>query len=313
MMATLFLLVGYTAVGKTELSLRLAEALDAEILSCDSVQVYRGMDIGSAKVSKLDRSRINHHGIDLVDVCDQFNIQRYIDYASRVTEAVIRKGKNLLIVGGSGFYLKSFYGPILDDVVISDELKAQVQSLYDNCGLVGLVNRIRELSGDSLAGLDLKNPRRVIKALERCLATGTTLEQNIARSEHWPWAFSNYKRATVLLKRNSGHELVRNRVIKMIEDGLVDEVKHLIKVGIENNRSAANAIGYRETISFIKNGCIDCENLINDIVKNTNNLVKKQRTWFKKQIPIDLEVCLDDYYVDESFDLVYMFFKKSVI
>jgi tRNA dimethylallyltransferase len=148
-MIRLFLLTGYTAVGKTELSLKLAEALDAEILSCDSVQVYRGMDIGSAKLPKVDR-HIPHHGIDVADIWDQFDVQRYVDYALEVIEAVMKRGKNLIIVGGSGFYLKSFYGPVVDTVVIPDDVKHNVQKLYGDFGLDGLVEKINELSGGAM-------------------------------------------------------------------------------------------------------------------------------------------------------------------
>jgi tRNA dimethylallyltransferase len=313
MMARLFLLTGYTAVGKTELSLKLAEALNAEILSCDSVQVYRGMDIGSAKVSEADRRRIKHHGIDVADVCDQFDIQQYINYALEVTKDVTKRGKNLLIVGGSGFYLKSFYQPVVDDIAISDDIKAEVQLLYNDFGLNGLVKKINQLSGEALNNLDLKNPRRVARALERCIATGMTVEQNVARFMSQSCPFSDYKKTVVLLTRNNMHDLLRIRVVKMIENGLIDEVKSLMKSGIENNKTPSGAIGYREVISFIKNDEKNLENLIYNIVKNTNSLVKKQRIWFRKQIKSDLEICLDDYSVDESFDLMYMLFKCNLV
>jgi tRNA dimethylallyltransferase len=312
-MVGLFLLTGYTAVGKTELWLKLAEVLDAEILSCDSVQIYRGMDIGSAKVSEADRRRIKHHGIDMADVGDQFDVQRYMDYALAVIEAVMQRGKNLLIVGGSGFYLKSFYGPVVDGMVIPDDVRSQVRRIQSDFGLDGLVKKINELSGDALGGLDMKNPRRVARALERCLVTGMTVEQNIAAFMAQSCPFSGYDKTTVLLRRNHMHDRVRARVVKMIEAGLIDEVRCLMERGIENNKSAAGAIGYRETISFIKSNSDDLEELIEAIVKNTNGLIRKQRTWFRRQIPVNLDVCLDDYSIDESFDLIHMFIRDDFL
>ncbi|MDR0351754.1 MAG: tRNA (adenosine(37)-N6)-dimethylallyltransferase MiaA [Puniceicoccales bacterium] len=312
-MARLLLLTGYTAVGKTELSLKLAEALNAEILSCDSVQIYRCMDIGSAKPSKADCQRIKHHGIDMVDIHDKFDIQQYVDYALGVMADVAGRGKNLLIVGGSGFYLKSFYYPVMDDVAIPEDVRAKVQMLYHDFGLDGLVRKINELSGDALGNLDMKNPRRIARALERCLVTGRTVEENVAGFMSKSCPFSNHRKITVLLTRNCMGDRVRARIIKMIEDGLIDEVKHLMEIGIESNRSAARAIGYGETIAFIKSGSGDLDRLIDSMVRNTHRLIRKQRTWFKRQIPVDLEICLDDYSIDESFDLIHMFLIQNYI
>lgn len=297
---TLYVLTGPTAVGKTEYSLRWAEQNNAEILSCDSTLFYQGMDLGTAKPSRDELERVPHHGIDLVPVSQQYSIAEYLNYSQGVIQDVFSRGKRLLITGGSGFYLKSFFEPVVDDVNISDSVHYEVVALDEQGGLHSMVKRLLELNPEGVGELDLQNPRRVARALERCLATGKSVVElrNAFASQKTP--FDHYSKRLTLLTRppEALEKRIRLRARGMIYIGLIDEVKRLLDEGILNNPSAASAIGYKETIQWLRLGKTDRSSLEAAIVRNTLKLVKKQRTWFNTQIRPDQIIDLEEQEVD---------------
>jgi len=292
----LYLLTGPTGVGKTALALQWAEANNAEILSCDSLLFYQGMDIGTAKPSREEQMRVLHHGIDVCPVDQQFNIKSYIHLAREVVSSVQRRGKKLLIVGGSGFYLKAFLAPVVDDIAVSDALNKEVLELYEQSGLEGLMVELLKLNPKGVGDLDVLNPRRVIKALVRCRASGKDLLELKASFEEQKSPFADYEKKVCILDRCSEalKERIRRRVFEMIELGLIDEVQSLIPQGIEKNPSAANAIGYHETIDWHKKGMSSEADLAEVIILNTNKLVAKQRKWFRTQIKSAQYINLDE-------------------
>ncbi len=296
----IYLLTGPTAVGKTELALAWAEANEAEILSCDSLLVYRRMTIGTARPSQEALRRVRHHGVDLSPVNKQFSVKEYLKISRAVVEEVSQRGKKLLVVGGSGFYLKAFFAPVVDDLKIPDHIHCEVVQLYEQKGLNGLVERLSELNPAGTGKLDLLNPRRVVRALERCLASGKTLAVLHAQFESQPRPFDTYKKRLCLLTRdrNSLRKRVESRTKKMLAGGLVEEVRGLIGAGILDNLSAASAIGYRETLAYLE-GKEDFKNLEAMIIKHTMALIRKQETWFRWQIPIDRVVDLDAFKLGE--------------
>ena len=154
-------LTGPTAVGKTEAALRWAEQNDAEIISCDSVCVYRGMDIGSAKPTADERRRVRHHGLDLVDPSERYSVSQYVDMARAAIAGAHARGKRVLVTGGSGFYLAAFFGPVTDELEIPPAITDEVRTLHRQ-GLASLLLRLRELEGPKLPDwLDVQNPIRV--------------------------------------------------------------------------------------------------------------------------------------------------------
>jgi tRNA dimethylallyltransferase len=297
---TLYILTGPTAVGKTEFSLRWAEKNNAEILSCDSTLFYKGMDLGTAKPTGEELARVPHHGIDLVPVSQQYSIASYLAYAQDVVNDVFSRGKRLLITGGSGFYLKSFFEPVVDDVNISEAIHYEVVSLDEQGGLPCMVARLLELNPDGVGELDLKNPRRVVRALERCLSTGKTVLElrNAFASQQTP--FDAHPKQLTLLTRPIEilEKRIRLRARGMIYIGLIDEVKKLLDEGLLANPSAASAIGYRETIQWLRLGRSNRSMLEAAIVRNTLKLVKKQRTWFNTQIRPDQIIDLEEQEVE---------------
>ena len=292
----LHIITGPTAVGKTEYALSYAEQHGAEIVSCDASLFYRGMDIGTAKPSRAELARVPHHMIDLCAVDEPYDIVAFDCAARAAVEGIHARGKAVVVTGGSGFYLKSFFAPVIDSVEVPDALRAEVAELYANAGLAGLLQALRDCNPDGLGRLDVQNPRRVLRALERCRASGQSLLSLQAEFAARPEPYGGFTKKLILLEREP--EQLRARVAlraeQMLEQGLIEEVAALQSQGIERNPSAAAAIGYRETLAFLR-GELEREQLLAQIIQNTNQLVKKQRTWFRTQIrEPDLRVVMED-------------------
>ena len=282
----LHVLTGCTAVGKTEWALRWAEANGAEIISCDSLLFYRGMDLGTAKPTPAERARVAHHLIDIRDIGEPMNVALYASMAREAAEDIAGRGRAVLVAGGSGFYLKSFFAPIADGLKVPAEVRARVAAIQGSGGLPGLLGELRRLNPGGLEGLDTANPRRVAGALGRCLASGRTLAEISSEFARALPPFPGWEVRLTRLDR-AGPELdlrIAARVDGMLRAGLVDEVGRLLCAGLRSNPSAARAIGYRETVDVIE-GRAPMEGLAAAIVRDTRALVKKQRTWFRTQLP----------------------------
>jgi tRNA dimethylallyltransferase len=299
---TIYFLVGPTAVGKTALSLAAAETLGAEILSADSLCFYRGMDLGTAKPTASERAQVPHHGIDLVEPSEQFSVEAYARLAEGVVADCAARGKHVLVVGGSGFYVKSFFAPMSDGVEVSPEVAAEVARLEAGGGLGAMLAALAPFDRDEAAALDRRNPRRVAKALERCLQTGRPLRELQDAFAALPAPYAAHRKQVCLLQRPA-EELrsrVRRRVAQMLAEGLIDEVKGLREAGIEANPSAAGAIGYRETLAYLR-GELGREELAETIAVHTDQLIRKQRIWFRRQIPVHITVNPSHATVEEAF------------
>jgi len=286
MTQTLHVLTGPTAVGKTELALRWAEANNAEIVSCDALLFYRGMDIGTAKPTAAERTRVPHHLIDLCEVNERMDVTYYVTKAQAAVAEIAGRGRRILVAGGSGFYLKAFFAPVADAVAVSAELRADIEAKLVAEGLPALVAELERLNPGGLGGLDAENPRRVTRALERCRASGRTLADMACEFARQPGPFADWAVRCTRLDRapEELNQRIARRVDAMLADGLVDEVRRLRAAGLEGNLSAARAIGYRETLAMLDGQLAETE-LAAEIAKNTRGLVKKQRTWFRSQMP----------------------------
>lgn len=276
-------LTGCTAVGKTDWALRWAEARGAEIVSCDSLLFYRGMDIGTAKPALAERARVPHHLIDIIGLTERMDIAHYVTRAKKAVEEITDRGRPVLVTGGSGFYLKAFFAPVADDVAVPAEIRAAVAELAPGAA----VEELRRMNPAGLGTLDTANPRRVSRALERCRASGRSLAQLTAEFMNQPAPFAGWETRLTVLDRPLAEleQRIQARVEGMMGAGLVDEVQRLLAAGLKANPSAAGAIGYRETIDVIE-GRQPETGLAAEIVRNTRALVKKQRTWFRTQLPV---------------------------
>ncbi len=294
----LHVLTGPTAVGKTEWALRWAEANDAEIVSCDSLLFYRGMDLGTAKPTAAERARVPHHLIDLCDVTERMDVTGYVIAAQRAVEEIAGRGRAILVTGGSGFYLKSFFAPIADDVTVSEKLRAEVARLSRE----DAVAKLHALNAAGLGALDIANPRRVTRALERCLASGRTLAELAADFARQPPPFAGWRLNLTRLDRTPAEleKRIEARVAAMLRGALIEEVRRLRAAGLERNPSAAKAIGYREVLALFDGQLAESE-LAAAIAQNTRALVKKQRTWFRTQLPAHRVIAADE--LREAADL----------
>lgn len=284
--STLYIITGFTAVGKTRLSLDWAKANDAEIISCDSLLFYRGMDIGTAKPTALEMAEVPHHMIDVVPPSTQYSIREYLESVKRLVAEVHGRGNKVLVVGGSGFYLNAFLAPVVDHLSLDPAEEARITNQFERQALEASVEELRRLNPEGLGDLDVQNPRRVLKAWLRCVAAGKPLKEVLKDFEEMPGAFDHFDRRIVVLSRPRQilEERVRLRVDRMIADGLVEEVRALLEQGLLDNPSGSSAIGYRETIAYIR-GELSEDELAEKIALNTRRLLKKQRTWFKKHLP----------------------------
>ncbi|HLP08417.1 MAG TPA: tRNA (adenosine(37)-N6)-dimethylallyltransferase MiaA [Opitutaceae bacterium] len=279
-------LTGATASGKTARALDWAEWHGAEIVSCDSLLFYRGMDIGTAKPTRAELARVPHHLVDIVEPCERYDVQRYVAEARAAVDEIAARGRPVLVVGGSGFYLRSFFAPMSDGIEVDPTLRAQLEARLKDDGIESLVAELHALNPAGLGALDLQNPRRVVRALERCRASGRALAELAAEFAAKPSAFTDFDVRLARLECEPA-ELERRiaaRVQAMLAAGLVDEVRRLDAAGLRENPSAARAIGYREVLDVL-DGKLRADELEAAIVRNTRALVKKQRTWFRSQLP----------------------------
>jgi tRNA dimethylallyltransferase len=278
----LHVLTGPTAVGKTEWALRWAKRHGAEIVSCDSLLFYRGMEIGTAKPTRLERARVPHHLIDICSITERMDVTQYVTRAKAAVEEIRTRGRAVLVTGGSGFYLKSFFAAVADEVAVPETIRKSVAER----SLADALAELRRLNPSGLGALDVANPRRVARALERCLASGKPLLELAEAFARRPSPFGEYDVRLTRLDR-SPDALARRideRVQAMLRNGLVEEVRRLRAEGLEQNPSAMRAIGYREVLALL-DGQLAETALAEEIAKNTRALAKKQRTWFRTQLP----------------------------
>lgn len=282
-----YALTGPTAVGKTAWALRWAERCGAEILSCDSLLFYRGMDIGTAKPTAAERARVPHHLIDICDVAERMDIVDYVRRAQRALGEMLARGRPVLITGGSGFYLKAFFSAVADDVSVAAPVREELGQLP----LAQALARLRLLNPAGLGALDVANPRRVARALERCVASGRPLLELQAEFARRPSPFADYQIELTRLHREPAD--LENRLVArgqaMIAAGLVGEVRGLLPRGLAGNLSAAKAIGYREVLALFAGEIAEAD-LGPLIIRHTRGLVKKQLTWFRTQLPAHRQI-----------------------
>lgn len=283
---SLYILTGPTASGKTQMALEWAEQEGAEIISCDAFLVYRGMDIGTAKPTPEELLRVPHHLVNCLLLSESFTVQDYIDRVQALIPEIINRGKKVLIVGGSAFYLKSFFAPVTDSLVPSLALRQAIQERLAMNGLEGLLQELSTLNPQGLGSLDVANPRRVSRALERCILSGKSLLELHEAFAKAPGSFASFNKKLRILSPSP--ETLKPRIVHRVEgmfaNGLIDEVKHLARRGLLDNPTASQAIGYREVLSWMQAGepREGYSSLKESIIRNTCRLAKKQNTWLRQ-------------------------------
>jgi tRNA dimethylallyltransferase len=224
--------------------------------------------------------------IDICAVTEPMDVARYAVLARRAAADIAARGRAVLVVGGSGFYLRSFFAPVADAVVVPPEVRARVAAQLAAEGARALAAELRRLNPQGLGTLDLNNPRRLAAALGRCLASGRTLAELAAEFAAAPAPFAGWQVRLARLDRSPPELRARiaARAEAMLRAGLVEEVRGLLAAGLTANPSAARAIGYRETLEVLAGRAPEA-GLAAAIARDTRALVKKQRTWFRTQLP----------------------------
>ncbi|WP_214775329.1 tRNA (adenosine(37)-N6)-dimethylallyltransferase MiaA [Exiguobacterium sp. s37] len=286
-------IVGPTAVGKTKTGIELAKALDGEIVSGDSVQVYRGMDIGSAKVTKEEAEGIPHHLIDICDPDDAMSVAMFQQLARAAIDDIYARGKLPIIVGGTGLYIRSIlYDYEFVERPVDEALREELERLAEVEGREALHQRLVQLDPERAATIHPNNVRRVVRALEVAMQ-GDTQTTDSAPSEHY-----DYRLFVLHADREILYDRINQRVDAMMEAGLVEEVERLLAQGYRDTQ-AMRAIGYKEMIPFI-DGNISKEKATDLLKQHTRQFAKRQLTWFRHQF--------DGIWVDmgrKSFELSY--------
>jgi tRNA dimethylallyltransferase len=271
-------LVGPTASGKTMISLILAQLLKGEIVSADSRQVYRHMDIGTAKPSREDRARIEHHCIDIRDPSEDFSAGEFAMVAQTAIREIRRRGRLPIVVGGSGLYLRSavdglFAGPHKDP-----ETRIQLEDRLARNGIDDLLDELRRVDPKTASKIDATKPRRVIRALEVFAVSGVPLSQ--LHHEQQPIGDWVAVHVGLLWRREELNRRIDQRVDDMMELGLFEEVKALNAKGFDTRYNALNTVGYKELFDVLmgKSEFTDASELIK---RNTRRYAKRQMTWFR--------------------------------
>jgi tRNA dimethylallyltransferase len=273
---------GATATGKSDLAVELAKEIGAEIINADSMQIYRGMDIGTAKLTIDERGGIEHHLLDVLEVNQDATVAWYQELARSAVSKIHRAGKDAIIVGGTGLYIKS----ILDDLNFPDTDAQVRQRLTEEAklfGIVSLFERLSQLDPAAAAAIDVQNERRVIRALEVIEITGKPFTANPPREDS-----SKYPDAMqfgLVMDRAELGARVEARVDRMWEQGFVNEVDSLISQGINEGTTARRALGYAQIIAM-RAGEISESAAIEDTKRATRQYVRRQETWFSRDARI---------------------------
>ncbi len=300
----LVVIAGATATGKTRLSLRLAAALgNVEIISADSRQVYRGMDIGTAKVSRAERASVPHHGLDLVDPDEPFSVSLYQRHALDALAAIARRGRVALLVGGTGLYLRAVArGVPLGDAPYDPLLRARLEAEVAVDGLAPLASRLARDAPGVAARTDLANPRRVVRALERVAVEGDRVPpQPVGYAGPVLWLGLAVEHAT-------HRTWIANRAAGQYAGGLVREAAGLA-ARFDPSLPALSAIGYREAIDVARGRRTAAEALAETIVR-TRAYARRQRTWFRAEPGIRWIDAVRDPY-PEALQAVRRFLESS--
>src|SRR5688572_30431278 len=267
-------LTGATAVGKTAIGIALAERLGAEIVSLDSMTIYRGMDIGTAKPPREFRERVPHHLIDIVDPAEEFSVAQYVDGAGAVVDQIRACGKEPLFVGGTPLYLKSLLRGLFDGPPADWKLRNEIEQELEHVGREALYERLTQIDPVAASHIHPHDTRRLIRALEVYRATGEPIShQQLQFEEGRP---AEECRVFVLRRpRAELHQRIEARVDAMVGGGLIDEVRGLIASGHDLGRTARQAVGYREALEHIA-GRYDHTEMAARILYRTRRFAKRQ-------------------------------------
>ena len=278
----LIVICGPTATGKTRLGIELARRLGGEIVSADSMQVYRGLDIGTAKATRAEREAVPHHMLDVAEPAENYSVARYVAEASRVCDALLAQGKTPVVVGGTGQYIDALAAGLDFAAAPGDEgLRARLGAEYETVGGEAFRERLRSVDPARAEKLSPGDKRRLVRALEVWELTGKTIT---AHDEETRQREAQYETKRVVLnyaERAALYARIDSRVDEMAAQGLFEEVERLLRAGVPADCTAMQAIGYKEAALALR-GAISREEALGQIKLASRRYAKRQLTWFRR-------------------------------
>lgn len=278
----LIILAGPTASGKTSVSIDLAKRLGGEIISADSMQVYKYMDVGTAKISVEEMQGVKHHLIDVLDPKEDFNIVKFQNMVKCSIEEIVKNGHIPILVGGTGFYIQS----VIYDIDFNNEddnssVRKKLEEEYDTLGADFMHEKLKKIDIVSAQNIHKNNKKRIIRAIEYFLINNEPISSHneVQREKKSPY---DYRFFVLNPPRDILYERINKRVDIMVENGLVDEVKKLREMGLSTANISMQGIGYKEIIEYL-DGEVSLETAIENIKQNTRHMAKRQVTWFKRE------------------------------
>jgi tRNA dimethylallyltransferase len=275
----LIVIAGPTASGKSSIAVNLAIHFDGEIINSDSMQVYRGMDVGTAKLLLEDRKGVAHHMIDIVDPDEDFNASRYRSLAEPIIKDIIGRKRVCFVVGGTGLYIKALLGGLLKCPPVNMKIRKELIRECEENGSRSLHERLKMLDPVSALNIHPNDSIRVIRAIEIIHLTDQTLSSLIVKHDFKERPFYALK-ICIYLERDQLYEKINNRSLLMIKSGLFEETNRLLQKGYSSDLRSMNSLGYRHAIKYLRGEC-GLEETILELQKDTRRYAKRQLTWFR--------------------------------
>ena len=280
-MKNLICIAGPTASGKTALSIALAKDLDGEIVSCDSMQVYRRMDIGTAKPTIEERENIPHHMLDVAEPWEDFSVSKYCEMASPIVDDILSRGKAAIIVGGTGLYMDSLIKGNDFAPYPATGRREELEKLAAEQGIDAVITQLREVDPESAQKLHPSDRKRIIRAMEVYLETGISITEHNRRTQEIPPKYHPVWFALEDADRQTLYDRIDKRVDVMLKGGLIDEIKSLLAEGIPEKCTAMQAIGYKEFVDALSGRC-SVETAAALVQQSSRKYAKRQLTWFRR-------------------------------
>ena len=277
-------LVGPTAIGKTALSLKIADQFRCEIISMDSMQVYRYMDIGTAKASPEERAQVPHYLIDICDPDEQYNAARFVSDALNAIDDISARGKMPLITGGTGLYLSSLLNGLFTEVRVEESVRVEVHRQYKEKGREAAYAELLQVDSVTAERIHKNDTQRLLRGLEIFHSTGIPWSKHLeAQQEQQPSiSFEHLLVMGLTCERSRLYERIEKRAGMMMNSGLMEEVRNLQKMGFDAQLASMQAIGYRHAVQYL-NGSKSLDVTITELIRDTRRYAKRQMTWFRKQ------------------------------
>ncbi len=275
-----YVIGGPTASGKSKLAVELAKKVNGEIISADSMQIYKEMNIGTAKVNKEEMQGVQHYLVDFVSPDERYSVSNFKKDAEKAIEEILEKGKTPIVVGGTGLYIDSLiYGIEFQDEEVDLEYREKLNKVADEKGLENLYKKAQEIDPEAMKKISINDRKRIIRVLEIYHKTGKTKTEQELQSRKNEVKYE-YKVFAITMDREKLYERIEKRVDFMIAQGLIEEVKQILEK-YHTFPTAMQGLGYKEVVEYLEGSCTK-EEMIEKIKKETRHYAKRQLTWFRK-------------------------------